>query len=152
MIAAPVWFDDMASVYLFERDARREHGGLQRRWMTNPRRLAYELVLDVPAYDERRSVAIEFAASAAVLPRVVVDGPDDSPHRNWDRSLCMYHPRDPPERRWTPPEGLGALVDCIRVHLFQEAEARAGYGWPGDEAPHPVLQRTPTQTRRRRRR
>lgn len=152
MIFPAAWFDDLASVYLFERDARRELGGLERRQTDNPRRLVYEFVLNVPVYDEQRSVAIEFAASPAVLPAVFVDGPDDSPHRNWDRSLCMYHPDDPPERRWTAAEGLGALIDCVRVHLFQEAELRAGHGWPGDQAPHPVLRRTPPRSRRRRRR
>jgi hypothetical protein len=142
----------MASVYLFERDARRELGGLQRRWIANPRRLVYELVLDVPTYDEQRTVSIEFPASAAVVPRVLVDGPDDSPHRNADRSLCMYHPADQPTQRWIASDGLGALLDCIRVRLFQEADARAGHGWPGDEAPHPVQPRPHARSRRRSRR
>lgn len=130
------WFDDLASLYAFEREARRELGALRRSDASPPRRLVYELVLDVPVYDERREVRIEFPASHAVLPSVFVDGPDDSPHRYEDGSLCMYHPDDPPERRWVPNDGLAALIDCTRAHLFQEAEARAGRGWPGDEAPH----------------
>lgn len=98
------WFDDLPSLYAFERDARRELGALRRSDATRPRRLVYELALDVPAYDERRAVRIEFRAGPAVLPSVFVDGPDDSPHRYGDGSLCMYHPSDPPERRWTPNE------------------------------------------------
>lgn len=140
------WFDDLASLYAFERDARRELGGLQRDEDARPRRLVYPLELDVPGYDDRRQVRIEFPATSAVLPRVLADGPADSPHRYEDGSLCMYHPDDPADRRWIPADGLASLIDCIRVHLFQEAEARAGRPWPGDEAPHRL------QRRRRRRR
>lgn len=136
------WFDDLASLYAFERDARRELGGLRRREARRPRRLVYELALAVPAYDDQREVRIELPAARAVLPSVFVDGPYDSPHRYEDGSLCMYHPADPPERRWIPNDGLAALIDCIRTHLFQETEARTGRGWPGDEAPH-----TPTGRR-----
>jgi hypothetical protein len=139
------WFDDLASLYAFERDARRERGGLQRREADGPRRLVYELLVDVPVYDQQRNVRIEFPATSPALPGVFVDGPDDSPHRYADGSLCMYHPADPPSRRWTPTEGLAGLIDCIRAHLFQEAEARAGHGWPGDEAPHRPMTRTPTR-------
>jgi hypothetical protein len=140
------WFDDLASLYAFERDARRERGELRRRETNGPRRLIYELVVDVPVYDHQRNVRIEFAATSPVVPSVFVDGPDDSPHRYADGSLCMYHPADPASRRWTPTEGLASLIDCIKAHLFQEAEARAGHGWPGDEAPHPP----PNRTRKRR--
>ena len=136
------WFDELASLYAFERDARRELGSLRRSDASRPRRLVYQFALEVPAYDERREVRIEFPATHAVLPSVFVDGPDDSPHRYEDGSLCMYHPSDPPERRWIPNEGLAALIDCIRTHLFQEAEARAGRGWPGDEAPHGPARRS----------
>lgn len=132
---APAWFDDLASLYAFERDARRELGGLRRREARDPRRLVYELDVDVPFYDEQRCVRIQFPAAIGD-PSVFVDGPDDSPHRYEDGSLCMYHPADPPRRRWIATDGLAALIDCIRTHLFQEAEARRGRGWPGDEAPH----------------
>jgi len=151
-VTSQAWFDDVASLYLFERDARRELGTLQRRWTTRPRRLVYDLVIDVPVYDEQRHVLIKFLSSRAVLPRVYVDGPDDSPHRYDDGSLCMYHPTDPTEFRWTPTEGLAALIDCVRAHLFQEAEARAGHGWPGDQAPHEPPPRSPAARPRRRRR
>lgn len=130
------WFDDLPLLYAFERDARRELGGLQRREAVCPRRLVYDLLLDVPGYDEQRRIRIEFRAAMTIHPQVFADGPDDSPHRYADGSLCMWFPDDPPARRWTPDDGLAALVDCIRVHLFQEADARHGRPWPGDEAPH----------------
>jgi hypothetical protein len=37
------WFDDLASLYAFERDARRELGALRRSDASRPRRLVYEL-------------------------------------------------------------------------------------------------------------
>jgi hypothetical protein len=132
---APAWFDDLASLYAFERDARRELGGLRRREARDPRRLVYDLVLDVPFYDEPRRIRIEFAAAGGA-PSVYLDGPNDSPHRYHDGSLCMYHAADPPGHRWLVADGFAALIDYIRTHLFQEAEARSGHGWPGDEAPH----------------
>ena len=132
---APAWFDDLASLYAFERDARRELGNLRRRHASDPRRLVYELDVDVPFYNERRRVRIDFAAAGGE-PSVSLDGPNDSPHRYEDGSLCLYYPADPPGLRWMPAEGLAALIDCVRAHLFQEAEARRGHGWPGDEAPH----------------
>jgi hypothetical protein len=110
-VTSRAWFDDLASLYAFERDARRELGALRRTDASRPRRLVYELMIDVPAYDDRRVVRIEFPATPSVRPSVFADGPGDSPHRFKDGSLCMYHPDDPPERRWTPNEGLAALID-----------------------------------------
>lgn len=140
------WFDDFASLYLFERDARRELGSLQRHEVAEPRRLVYEMTLNVPVYDEPRRVRIEFAATSPAEPRVFADGDGTSPHRYDDGSLCMYFPHDPPGWRWIPSDGLAALLDCVRTHLFQEAELAAGRGWPGDEAPHGLVQ---SQRRRR---
>ena len=142
------WFDDLPSLYAFERDARRELGALRRRELTRPRRLVYELSVEVPGYDEQRRVHIELPASASIEPRVLVDGPDRSPHRYADGSLCMWHPDDPPARRWTPDDGLASLIDCIRVHLFQEAEVRHDRPWPGDEAPHGRSRPWTSRTRR----
>lgn len=147
------WFDDIPTLYAFERAARRELGGLQRSDTPCPRKLVYELDVDVPGYNISRRARIEFRATPDVMPRVLVDGPDDSPHRYGDGSLCMYHPLDPCERRWVPGDGLAALIDTIRVHLFQEEDARRGHGWSGDEAPHgPPSAARPTKRRKRRKR
>jgi hypothetical protein len=136
------WFDDLPSLYAFEREARRELGGLERRVRPSPRRLVYELSLDVPGYAEVRAVRVEFLAGPVPVPHVYADGPGESAHRYADDALCMYHPHDPADRRWVPEDGLASLIDYFRTHLFQEAEARNGQSWPGDEAPHgPVPRR-----------
>jgi hypothetical protein len=139
-------------VIIFERAARREYAGLQRQDARRPRRLSYELCVDVPGYDEERHVRIEFPAAPDAWPRVIVDGHEDSPHRYSDGSLCLFYPGDAPEQRWVLADGLAALIDTIRVHLFQEEDARCGHGWSGEQAPHAAPQPHPRQPRTTRRR
>jgi len=130
------WFDDIPTVIIFERAARREFAALKRRELRTLRRLIYELPVEIPGYDQERQVRIEFPAAPTAWPHIIVDGPSDSPHRYGDGSLCMFYPGDPIDRRWTLSDGLAALIDTIAVHLFQEEDARPGHGWSGEEAPH----------------
>lgn len=74
--------------------------------------------------------------TGAATPTVFADGPTDSPHRFDDGSLCMWHPADPPNRRWRMADGLLDLLDTIRGHLLREAIWRETGEWPGEEAPH----------------
>lgn len=72
---------------------------------------------------------------------VCLDGPrgaDASPHRHTDIQLCLYHPDDPPEQRWTLGQGVLALFDLARRHLLAEYFWRKGgrRDWPIAEAPH----------------
>jgi hypothetical protein len=110
------WFDDLASLYAFERDARRELGALRRRDATRPRRLVYELALNVPTYDEQRAVRIEFPASAAVVPRVFVDGPDTRHTAEGDEQTIEQiknpHQSGPGSRRRARPNG-GEILDSV---------------------------------------
>jgi hypothetical protein len=69
---------------------------------------------------------------------VFVDGPAESPHRYASGALCMWHPTDPPERRWIARQGLVALLDLAVLHLFREAYWHEVRVWPGDQAPHTV--------------
>jgi len=147
-----VWFDDIPTVIIFEREARREHAGLQRHSAGRSGHLTYELRVDVPGYDEQRQVRIEFPATPETRPRILVDGSEDSPHRYSDGSLCLFYPGDPPEQRWMLADGLAALIDTIRVHLFQEEDARRGHGWSGEQAPHAAASPRPHQRRARGRR
>jgi hypothetical protein len=68
--------------------------------------------------------------------RVTADGPTRSPHRYADGHLCMWYPDDGPELVWQPEEGLLALIQYVRLHLFREAYWRRYHLWPGPEAPH----------------
>jgi hypothetical protein len=146
------WFDDIPTVIIFERAARREFAALKHRELRIPRRLIYELPVVIPGYDRERQVRIEFPAAPTAWPRITVDGPSDSPHRYGDGALCMFYPGDPVDRRWTLSDGLAALIDTIAVHLFQEEDARHGHGWSGEEAPHaPPSPARRSQPKRRRR-
>ena len=98
----------------------------------------FTLTMPVPNY-ESRQVRIEFRQWLHAAPRVLVDGPTDSPHRYRDqgaRSLCLWYPQDGPERRWVPEDGLLHLIGMIESHLFKEAYWREHGEWLGEEGPH----------------
>jgi len=53
----------------------------------------------------------------------------------------LYYPKSPPWQRWRPVDGLLALIDLARDHVFLEDHGRATGGpqggtWLGAEAPH----------------
>ena len=96
----------------------------------------YEYRLTVPVrHYEPRKVRIRFNGMADV-PSVFADGPQKSPHRYSDGSLCMWYPYDPTDRRWVFEDGLVALVGLVMAHLFREAWWREKGEWPGEEVPH----------------
>jgi hypothetical protein len=99
--------------------------------------IVYTLTVTVPEFDDRRVIRITLANKRRPWLRLLTaDGPTDSPHRYADGHLCMWYPKDPPEQVWEPDDGLLALVQCARVHLFREAYWRRYGTWPGPEAPH----------------
>lgn len=103
--------------------------------------LCYQVSLDVPYY-ETRSVRIFFAADRNPdSPIIIADGPTCSPHRypDFDRKrLCVWHPDDPADFRWTQQDRLVSLLALIKFHLFREAWWRnTGCGeWLGPQAGH----------------
>jgi hypothetical protein len=94
----------------------------------------YRVRMEVPYY-KPREVEIRFEGWART-PKVFVDGPNESPHRYPDGSLCIWYPRDPPEQRWVFSDGLLVLLNYIQAHLFREAWWRERGEWLGPEAPH----------------
>lgn len=99
--------------------------------------------MEVPHY-ETRTVEIRFSDWSR-RPEVFVDGPDESPHRYSDGSLCMWYPDDAPERRWVFADGLLALLNLIQAHLFREAWWRETGEWLGPEAPHAPVPKEPVK-------
>lgn len=97
----------------------------------------YDLRVRVPGY-EARHVEIFFSLDSPRVPRVLVDGPTDSPHRYHadDGALCMYYPGDRPSQRWVFKDGLLTLIGHVIAHLFREAYWREEGEWLGPEAPH----------------
>ena len=95
--------------------------------------LAYALDLEVPCYGTRRVTIVFEARYTAAAVRVRADGPLESRHRYEDGALCMWHPSDPVDLRWTPENGLADLIEMTRRHLFREAYWRETGEWLGPE-------------------
>lgn len=132
------WYTEIRARLRFERGARTAYPGIKAsatgRSMNAT--VTYTLVVDVPEYEERR-VRIELANwTVPGAPVITVDGPSESPHRYGDHHLCIWLPDDPVEQRWVAEDGLLALIDYVRVHLFKEGYWRETGLWPGPEAPH----------------
>lgn len=111
--------------------------------------------IDIPGRREPAPVRIEFherpdydtyGLPAIDYPRVFADPGAISKHRLPADALCLWFPRDPEDRRWNHGDGVVALLNLARNHLFFEDHWRTtgGFGgpglpegeWLGDEAPH----------------
>jgi hypothetical protein len=132
------WFTDIRARVRFERGARLAYPGLRctATGRSTNARVIYTLTVDVPEYDRRRVVISLANCSTPTLPDITVDGPTESPHRYSSERLCVEYPDDPPDERWAADDGLLALIDLIRAHLFREAYWRETGIWAGPEAPH----------------
>jgi len=78
----------------------------------------------------------QLQGNRAVVVVVHAIDPFWSPHRYRDGALCMWHPDDPPARRWFHSDGLPALIGLITAHLVRENWWRTMGEWLGPEAPH----------------
>jgi hypothetical protein len=134
------WLDDPQRRARLEADARRELPDL--RYRHRHRKSGPVDIWDatvVVDHDIRRKVTIEFERRLPSWPHVYADGPTDSPHRYAERgrtTLCLWKPRDPPDRRWQVEDGLLALFGIAAHHLFKEHWWREHDEWLGEEAPH----------------
>jgi hypothetical protein len=131
------WLIDLKFRLRFERGLSRAFPELQIRetGRTLADEVIYSLTLPVTGYESRR-LTIKIKNGYRPYPRVFADGPEDSPHRYSDGSLCMWHPKDLPEEKWLPAEGLLTLVRYAQLHLFREAWLRETGEWVGEEAGH----------------
>lgn len=132
------------------RHVRREQGvGLS--WRDSTGWLAYHHAgLWVPGRRDPVPVTIAFFESPPYetyglapqdYPRVWAGCGQLSKHRMPDDALCLYYPLSPPERRWTESDGLLALLNLVRDHLYFEEYWRLTGGhqrgvWLGAEAEH----------------
>jgi hypothetical protein len=133
----------------FERDARRQYGDDLRVDLALDK-VTYRVDLEVRGLIEPVPVRIVFFADPPYdtyslapedYPRVWADADDTSPHRMPDRSLCLYYPQDPIDRRWHSGLGLNSLLNLICDHVFFEHYWRSTGGhhhgvWLGPEAGH----------------
>lgn len=133
-----------------EAAARREHRPSLRLDIRLDR-ITYRLPIEVPG--RRLPVPIEinfyqqppyrcWGLAPEEYPRVYADPGASSSHRMPDdEALCLYYPRSPECERWRPVDGLLALIDLVRNHVFFEDHWRATGGhrsglWLGAQAPH----------------
>ncbi|MGY5883435.1 hypothetical protein [Modestobacter lacusdianchii] len=135
---------------LMEAAARREHGR-DLRVHLEVDLLVYGVPIEVPGRLDPVPVSVFFFARPPYpcwglppeeYPRVIADPDSTSPHRMpGDNALCLYYPLSPPGERWQPKDGLLALIDLTRDHLFFEDHwwatgGKRGGQWLGEEQPH----------------
>lgn len=133
-----------------EAAARREHG-TSLRLDIQLDRITYQVPIEVPGRRHPVPTQIVFyqrppyrcwGLAPEEYPRVYAAPREASPHRMPDDdALCLYYPRSPERERWRPADGLLALIDLVRNHLFFENHWRTTGGyrggiWLGAQAPH----------------
>jgi len=89
---------------------------------------------------------LNFGLRPQDYPSVYADSGALSKHRMPDDGLCLYCPRDPPERRWQAEQGLDVLFDLVAEHLvaedwWRDSGGEQGGEWVLDEAPHVLADR-----------
>lgn len=133
----PPWFDFPAHRMRFLAELAPYVSRLRPQKATAQRRggFAAAFVLAPTGIEARRTI-VEFGRGDPEAPVVFVDGPKDSPHRFADGSLCMWHPRVPPDERWRRRNGAGVLAGQIAAHLIREEWYRQTGMWAGEEFPH----------------
>lgn len=91
------------------------------------------------------NVRVHFNISAPETPKVYApEFVPHAPHRNPDpgRSLCLWYPHDPADRRWVRSDGLGELfliasLHLRREHMWQQSATHPDRRvWPGPEERH----------------
>jgi hypothetical protein len=148
----PVWYGVQPAWWApLERDARRRFGSALLHTYHRGS-LTYELSgLDVIGEPAPVNVKVRFYENPPYatsgqgprdFPRVHAKPGASSKHRySDDGALCLWHPLDPEERRWTSAKGLLDLIEIIRTHLFLEHYWRLTGGehggrWLVEDAPH----------------
>ena len=118
-LEAPARAEPFEAVAIFEPSGTRETYGLPA--MDSPRVFG-----GLPARTPRLLPRHMHLAMSEVVPN----------HRNPDGSMCLWYPRDVPERRWTHDKGLISLAHIITNQVVAEDMVRAGHEWPLDEEGH----------------
>ena len=92
----------------------------------------WRVPIAVPVYDEDYVLRIELDERRAVS--VTAEGwRGPMRHTFGANTLCMWFPKDPPDRQWNRADGLLKLVDTAVAHLFKELYFRETGEWLGEE-------------------
>lgn len=133
------WLNDIRFRLRFERGVRKSFSAIRINQTGHKLKdeVVYRLTVPVKGYEDR-NVTVRIKNGYQPYPKAFVDGPEESPHRYADGSLCMWHPRDPADKTWIPADGLLTLIRFVQLHLFREAWWRETGEWVGEEADHAV--------------
>jgi hypothetical protein len=92
----------------------------------------WRVPVTVPEYEEDYVLRIELDERRAVS--VTAEGwCGPMRHTFGANTLCMWFPKDAPDRQWNRSDGLLRLVDTAFAHLFKELYFRETGEWLGDE-------------------
>lgn len=132
------WHQDVLLRGRFERDARREYPDLRCYTSGRSRKdvVIYIVTVTIPHYKPRLLTITLANTRVAYVKSVCTNGTTRSPHRYGRRELCIWDPGGAASERWVAEDGLLALIEHCRVHLFKEAYWRETGEWLGPEAPH----------------
>ena len=134
-----LWFDDDKRRAIFEGNAPDLFPGIRGRTEGRGTHRSREYTVALTVLEVGiRAVEITFKARNPPKPVIRVDGPEDSPHRYADGSLCVWDWRDPESSRWVVDDGLVHLLRLVQGHLFREDWYREWGEWPGPESPHTI--------------
>ncbi|MEL7667032.1 MAG: hypothetical protein AAGU73_02365 [Actinomycetota bacterium] len=96
----------------------------------------YIASVEVDHFGRRQVTVLIDERSTYLRPRVWTADPRPLKHQFTDGSLCMWYIWDPPDKRWVYEDGLVALLDLAKLHLYREERYRETGCWMGPEAPH----------------
>jgi len=120
----PVLEDGLASCY----PQARRIADLARGW------LIYDVELTVVGYPGTHEVAVVLWERPSAREPLVYASRVDGFRHLYERSrLCLWYPKDPPERRWQLENSLVGLLDVVAVQLFKEHYFREKGEWLGGE-------------------
>lgn len=92
----------------------------------------WRVPITVPVYDEHFVLRIELDERHPV--RVTAEGwQGPMRHTFGANTLCMWFPKDPPDRQWSRADGLLKLADTAVAHLFKELYFLETGEWLGEE-------------------
>ncbi|HSX05097.1 MAG TPA: hypothetical protein VLF69_01365 [Candidatus Saccharimonadales bacterium] len=133
-VALPcTWYNDTTSRIWFEQGLASSEYTLLFAGLNNKSQCVYVVSVPVLAY------------ATNVIVRVVLDdryatvlAPSMSNLRHvyasdLGQALCLWYPHDPPHRKWNFDNGLLALLDIVKLHLYKELRFKETGAWPGEE-------------------
>lgn len=141
------WYENIQLRGRFERGIRTAYPNVSITPGWRGRDVIYVVKAAIPEFDDREiEVLVKGKQAEPFTVHVRSDsttklkhtfGPIEGSNDERER-LCIWYPDDPVGQRWVWRDGLVALFNLSRVHLYKEAYYAKHEVWLGPEAPHPV--------------